>query len=153
MSHYAVVAARQTASCLENLKATATDDFALGEVLFLKMLKDTQGVDITLAELKAAGEHLERAIARYREVLRLEPENLSARLGLAWCLLQFGDKTTAIAEFRAALDAAWIKEKEFRPADWKARSTASDGSHHLSELLDKKEDVKEIAKDVLLGRP
>jgi hypothetical protein len=52
----AVDAARQAAAWLENLKATATDDFALGEVLFLKMLKDTQGVDITLAELKAAGE-------------------------------------------------------------------------------------------------
>lgn len=52
----AVDAVRQAAAWLESLKATATNDFALGEERFLKMLKDTQGVDITLADLKAAGE-------------------------------------------------------------------------------------------------
>ena len=96
------------------------------------------------AKLKAAREHLERATARYREVLRLEPENLSARLGLAWCLLQACDRTAAIAEFRATLDAAWIKEKELRPVDWKGHSIVMEGSHHLAALLDKKEDAKEI---------
>lgn len=52
----AVDAVLQAATWLEGLKATATNDYALGEDRFLKMLKDTQGVDITLAELKAAGE-------------------------------------------------------------------------------------------------
>ena len=52
----AVDAVLQAAAWLEGLKATATNDYALGEKRFLKMLKDTQGVDITLAELKAAGE-------------------------------------------------------------------------------------------------
>ncbi len=52
----AIAAVQQAAAWLEGLKATATDDYALGEERFLKMLKDTQGVDITLAELKAAGE-------------------------------------------------------------------------------------------------
>lgn len=47
---------QQMADWLEGLKATATDDFALGEESFLKMLSATQGVDITLADLKAAGE-------------------------------------------------------------------------------------------------
>jgi len=41
---------------LDGLKATATDDFALGEDRFLKMLRTSQGVDVTLAELKAAGQ-------------------------------------------------------------------------------------------------
>jgi uncharacterized protein (DUF885 family) len=41
---------------LDGLKATATDDFALGEERFLKMLRTSQGVDVTLAELKAAGQ-------------------------------------------------------------------------------------------------
>jgi hypothetical protein len=45
----AVDAVRQAATWLEGLKATATDDYALGEERFLKMLRDTQGVDITLA--------------------------------------------------------------------------------------------------------
>lgn len=52
----AIEAVQQAAAWLEQLKATATDDYALGEERFLKMLKDTQGVDITLADLKAAGE-------------------------------------------------------------------------------------------------
>lgn len=52
----AIDAVQQAATWLDSLKATGTDDFALGEEKFLKMLKDTQGVEITLAELKAAGE-------------------------------------------------------------------------------------------------
>jgi hypothetical protein len=52
----AVSAVRQSAAWLNDLKATATDDYALGEERFLKMLLTTQGVDITLAELTAAGE-------------------------------------------------------------------------------------------------
>jgi hypothetical protein len=41
---------------LEGLKATATNDYALGEERFLKMLSTGQGVDVTLADLKAAGQ-------------------------------------------------------------------------------------------------
>ena len=52
----AAEAVRQTARWLDGLKATATDDYALGEEKFLQMLSATQGVDITLADLKAAGE-------------------------------------------------------------------------------------------------
>jgi hypothetical protein len=52
----AAAAVRQTARWLEGLKATATDDFALGEEKFLKMLSATEGVEISLADLKAAGE-------------------------------------------------------------------------------------------------
>ncbi len=52
----AAEAAAEAAAWLQGLSATATDDFALGEKLFLKMLKSTEGVDISLADLKAAGE-------------------------------------------------------------------------------------------------
>jgi len=52
----AVAAIKETATWLESLEATGTQDYALGEELFLRMLRETQGVDITLAELKAAGE-------------------------------------------------------------------------------------------------
>ena len=51
----AAEAVQQTADWLEELKATGTDDYALGEARFLQMLRDTQGVDLSLAELKAAG--------------------------------------------------------------------------------------------------
>lgn len=52
----AAEAVKQAAAWLEELKATETDDFALGEERFLKMLRTGQGVDITLEELKVAGE-------------------------------------------------------------------------------------------------
>jgi len=52
----AIEALQQTVAWLDGLKATATNDYALGEERFLKMLRTGQGVDITLAELKAAGQ-------------------------------------------------------------------------------------------------
>lgn len=52
----AIDAIRQSVEWLDGLKATATDDYALGEERFLQMLSATQGVDITLDELKAAGQ-------------------------------------------------------------------------------------------------
>ena len=52
----AIESIEQSVAWLDGLKATATDDFALGEERFLKMLRTSQGVDVTLAELKAAGQ-------------------------------------------------------------------------------------------------
>jgi len=52
----AAKAAGETAAWLEEQKAIATDDFALGEKKFLQMLSATEGADISLAELTAAGE-------------------------------------------------------------------------------------------------
>ena len=64
----AAEAAAQTATWLEGLRATASDDYALGEERFLKMLRATEGVDITLAELKAAGEaNLQRNLNKLYE--------------------------------------------------------------------------------------
>ena len=51
----AAEAVRQTADWLDGLKATATDDYALGKERFLRMLRETQGVDVSLEALKAAG--------------------------------------------------------------------------------------------------
>jgi len=57
----AVDAVKQTVEWLESLRDSAHDDFALGEERFLEMLRAKEGVDITLAGLKAAGERdLER---------------------------------------------------------------------------------------------
>ena len=52
----AVEAVQQTADWLGTLKATATQDYALGEEVFLRMIRETQGLEITLADLKAAGQ-------------------------------------------------------------------------------------------------
>jgi Tetratricopeptide repeat len=59
--------------------------------------------------------HLDRAISRYREALRLDREHLVARLGLAWCLEQNGSTTEAIAEYRTLIDLAWPRERASEP--------------------------------------
>ena len=64
----AAEAAEQTVEWLDGLRASATDDFALGEEKFLEMLRATQGVDITLADLKTAGElNLKQNLDQLRE--------------------------------------------------------------------------------------
>jgi uncharacterized protein (DUF885 family) len=52
----AAEAVKQSADWLGGLQATATQDYALGEELFLRMLSETQGIDVTLEELRAAGQ-------------------------------------------------------------------------------------------------
>jgi hypothetical protein len=52
----ALAAAQQTADWLGTLQDTANDAYALGEERFLQMLRAKEGVEITIAELKAAGE-------------------------------------------------------------------------------------------------
>lgn len=60
----AVEAVKQTTEWLDAKREAAHNDFALGEERFLGMLLASEGVKITLAELKAAGEHdLERNLA------------------------------------------------------------------------------------------
>jgi len=64
----AVQAVRETTEWRGAQRDTATDEYALGEQAFLTMLRETQGVDITLADLKAAGEvDLERNLNRMNE--------------------------------------------------------------------------------------
>ena len=64
----AIQAVRDATAWLEGHRETATDDFALGEEGFLKMLRETEGVDISLADLKAAGElDLERNLNMINE--------------------------------------------------------------------------------------
>ena len=65
----AAEAVQQTANWLDGLKETATDDYALGEKRFLQMLAATEGVNVTLAELKRAGAaDLERNLNALREI-------------------------------------------------------------------------------------
>tara|TARA_R110002049_G_scaffold157184_3_gene322183 strand:+ start:8602 stop:10326 length:1725 start_codon:yes stop_codon:yes gene_type:complete len=64
----AAAAVQQTANWLDGLKETATDDYALGEQRFLQMLAATEGVNVTLEELKRAGAaDLERNLDALRE--------------------------------------------------------------------------------------
>ena|GEM_PF-328494 len=66
------------------------------------------------AAMKAAREHLSQAIRIYKETLLLDPSNDIARLGLAWCLDQFGDKAQAIAGYRSIVAEGWAREQALR---------------------------------------
>ena len=97
-------------------------------------------------KLNAAREHLVRAIERYEEGLNLDPKNLTATLGHAWCLEQSGDKERAIKEYREVIEAAWVKEKDMEgaPSGW--RSVTAEAAGYLIPLLDKDKDRRETAE-------
>src|SRR5713101_5583677 len=52
---------------------------------------------------KAAKAHLAKAVERFKEAVKLAPDNLPARLGHAWTLEQSGAKQEAIKEYRALI--------------------------------------------------
>lgn len=96
------------------------------------------------AKVKAAYEHLAKAIERYKEVVRLAPENLSARLGLAWSIEQSKNKPLAIVEYRAVIDDAWKKEKDLDKAPLGWHSVTAEAAGYLIPLLDPGKDNAEI---------
>src|SRR5262249_24371454 len=97
-------------------------------------------------KLKIAHEHLLKAIARYHEVLGLDPENLPAALGQAWCVEQSGDKHKAIAEYRHVVEAAWQKEKDIKSAGPGWHPVTAEAARYLIALLDKNKDQAEITR-------
>jgi tetratricopeptide (TPR) repeat protein len=95
-------------------------------------------------KLNAAREHLAKAIERYEEVLKLDPGNLPAALGHAWCVEQSGDKDRAIKEYRDVIEAAWAKEKDMERAPLGWHSVTAEAAGYLIPLLDKDRDSGEI---------
>lgn len=98
------------------------------------------------AKLKAAKEHLAKAIARYTEVIKLDPNHLPAKLGHAWCLEQSGDKEAAIKAYRQVIEAAWSKEKDEKVASLGARWITTEAASYLKSLLDREKDKDEIKR-------
>jgi Flp pilus assembly protein TadD len=49
---------------------------------------------------------IERAVERFRQVLAIQPNHLSAQLDLAHCLLQLGRSDDAVAGLRAMVRSA-----------------------------------------------
>ncbi len=101
-------------------------------------------------KLKAAREHLDKAIGLFDEVLKLEPNNLTAALGRAWCLDQAGDKAKAVAAYRQVIEESWAKEKDLKRANLGWRSVTAEAAGYLIRLLDAEKDGQEIS--TLQGR-
>jgi tetratricopeptide (TPR) repeat protein len=99
---------------------------------------------------KAAREHLDKAIKRYREAVKLAPDNLTAQLGLAWAVEQSGDKKEAVKLYRDLIERAWEKEKGLKRAPLGWHSVTAEAAGYLTPLLDATQDGKEIA--ILMDR-
>jgi tetratricopeptide (TPR) repeat protein len=97
------------------------------------------------AKAKAAREHLDKAIHRYKEVVKVAPDNLTARLGLAWTTEQAGDKAEAVKLYRDVIERAWAQEKELKRAPLGWHSVTAEAAGYLTPLLDADKDAKEIA--------
>ena len=95
--------------------------------------------------LAAARVQLDKAIARYREVLAIDSGNLVARLGLGWCLIQAGDRPGAVAALRDVVARAWpLDQKPAYPPFAGFRLLTEEAAHHLVPLLDPAQDGAEI---------
>jgi hypothetical protein len=94
----------------------------------------------------AAKAHLKKSKGWFDEALKLDKNNLSARLGRAWALEQMGEKKEAIAGYRATIKQAWQKEKDLKAGPLGGHYYTAEAAGYLIPLLDKEKDKKEIAE-------
>jgi tetratricopeptide (TPR) repeat protein len=103
----------------------------------------------TEAARTAAAIHLDAAIAAYQDVISRAPDNLIARLGLAWSLDQAGQKARAIAEYRIVVRDGFPKDRSkdrYAPPVLRGdRYLSEEAARYLLPLLDPTNDRGEIA--------
>lgn len=88
--------------------------------------------------------YLKEAIKYLREALKLDPSMSQARLGLAWCLDQSGDKANAIPLYRQVYKESYEKEKNQK--GMRGTSICMETAGYLEKLLNPVKDAAEIAK-------
>jgi len=99
------------------------------------------------AETNQARQHLTKAIASYEAAIALDPSNLVARIGRAWCLDQSGDRTRALAAYRDIMKDAWTKEGSGNlPGLQNFMPVTQEVGQYLIALLDPAKDAAEIAE-------
>ncbi len=94
---------------------------------------------------EAAKQHLSRAVSGFREAVKLAPDNLVARMGLAWTLDQNDEKSEASKKYRTLIEDAWKQEKDLRSRPMSGETVVTEASGYLIPLLDKEKDREEIA--------
>ena len=98
------------------------------------------------AASQIAHRHLTNAIARYREALVLSPENLVARMGLGWCLVQAKQHDEAITVLRDVVARAWPDDRDSKRSVMHGfRSLTEEAARYLIPLLDAIRDKDELA--------
>lgn len=90
-----------------------------------------------------AKQHLQQAILHMQAALRTDPKLVVARLGLAWCYEQSGDKANALKSYRQAFAEAYDQEKYSKGGmyNW---SIGLETAGYLQKLLDPVKDSKEL---------
>jgi len=96
------------------------------------------------AAAEAAARHLQAAIAAYRDVLKVAPENSVAGLGLGWALSLAGDKTGAATALRQVIAREWPREEKNLSALYGEPSMVEESVRYLIPLLDPIRDAAEI---------
>jgi tetratricopeptide (TPR) repeat protein len=89
--------------------------------------------------------HLARALALYEEIVSARPNQTRMRVGYAWCLEESGDSARAIEQYRAAVTAAWPKDKDVKHLEYTELTLTQEAARRLLRLLDPEEDATEMA--------
>lgn len=95
-------------------------------------------------KLAEAWAHLEKAIATYARVLKIDPDHLAAKLGHAWAVEQAGKKEEAIRAYRRLIDQAWEQDGKRQRLPLGGHTITGEAAGYLVALLDPKEDAREI---------
>jgi tetratricopeptide (TPR) repeat protein len=97
-------------------------------------------------KLKAAKEHLDKAVKLYEDAIKLAPDDLKAQLGYAWLLTQTDRKDDAIKALRKVAEDGWKKDKELKGLFPGTHVFTTETAGYLIPLLDKEKDKEEIAR-------
>lgn len=98
------------------------------------------------AQEAAAKAHLAKAVALYDRAVKLTPDDPAARLGRAWTLDQFGEKTKAVAAYREIVRDGWAKEKDLKSLGLGGHTVTAETVGYLVPLLDPVADMAEITE-------
>lgn len=96
------------------------------------------------SEKASAKAHLAKAISHLRKATELDPDLLQAKLGLAWCLDQSGDKAKALPLYREVVKKSYEKEKDKH--GFHGTSVVQETAEYMIPLLDPVKDATEISE-------
>ena len=94
----------------------------------------------------AAKAHLDQAIDYYRQAIAIDEKNLTAQLGLGWCLKEAGKEEEAVVQLRKTIEMGWDKEKNLRSGRLGGRYITVEAAAYLTPLLDEVKDADQIAE-------
>jgi len=96
-------------------------------------------------KVKAADEHLKKALGRYDEVLKIDAKHLPAKLGKTWLIEQSGKKADALKGYRDLVAEGWQDDQKLNGLPLNGSTITMEAAGYLIPLLDAEKDKDEIA--------